>query len=148
MRYADLMQNRSGDYIFAWNKLLNFDGNSAPYLLMAVARIHSIFRKTKMQSQKSTYTENVLETETEMAVARKLIGFPWIIERVIDDLRPHLLCNYLYELACVFSHFYNTDKVIISDPIIQNRRLILCSRTLNILETGLDLLGLETLERM
>ena len=148
VRYADLMQNRSGDYIFAWNKLLNFDGNSAPYLLMAVARIHSIFRKTKMQSQKSTYTENVLETETEMALARKLIGFPWIIERVIDDLRPHLLCNYLYELACVFSHFYNTDKVIISDPIIQNRRLILCSRTLNILETGLDLLGLETLERM
>lgn len=147
VRYADLMQNRTGDYIFAWDKLLNFDGNSAPYLLMAVARIRSIFRK-KNALQQNDSSENILETEAEMALARKLIGFSWVIERATDDLRPHLLCTYLYELACTFSHFYNTDKVITDDLKVQNRRLMLCARVLNVLETGLDLLGLETLERM
>jgi len=148
VRYADLSQNRTGDYVFAWDKLLSFDGNTAPYLLYAVARIHSIFARLSEEQLADETTASPVETETEIALARKLIGFVSVLNLAIDDLRPHFLCTYLFELAGIFSSFYNADRVIVDELDVRARRLLLCRRTLLILETGLRLLGIEPLKRM
>jgi arginyl-tRNA synthetase len=146
VQYADLSQNRSSNYVFSWEKMLSFEGNSAPYLLMAVARVHSIFRKLGITPGDAA-TEAVasaLETPGELMLARKLTKFPDAIRLAGDTLRPHFLSLYLYELAGEFSSFYTADKVAVDDPAIRARRLLLCARTLLTLETGLHLLGHRT----
>jgi arginyl-tRNA synthetase len=150
VRYADLAQNRSSDYVFDWDKILSFEGNSAPYLLMAVTRIHSIFRKAGLDPSDCTATAGATPpaTDAELALARKLTGFAATLQLTTTQLRPHFLCTYLYELAGQFSSFYTADKVIVDDPSLRARRLLLCARTLLVLETGLHLLGLRTLKRM
>jgi len=150
VRYADLSQNRTQDYVFAWERLLAFEGNTAPYLLYAAARIHSIFRKAELEPHRKRDEEaaSAPETEQELSLARKLMVFPVVMDIAISDLRPHHLCTYLYELAGEFSSFYSANKVIVDDPAVKSRRLLLCSRTLHTLETGLRLLGIEPLKRM
>jgi arginyl-tRNA synthetase len=149
VQYADLSQNRSSNYVFSWDKMLALEGNTAPYLLYAVARIHSIFRKAGVSSRDfDASTVTTLETSTEIALARKLTKFPDAIRLASDTLRPHFLSLYLFELAGDYSTFNTADKVLVDDPAIRARRLLLCARTLLILETGLHLLGLRTLERM
>ncbi len=148
VKYADLSSNRTSDYVFSWDKLLNFEGNTAPYLLYAVARIHSIFRRAELNPGEGLEGASGIETDPERALARRLVGFGSVLESVLDDLRPHVLCTYLYDLAGDFSGFYNADKVMVDDSAVRARRLILCARTLLVLETGLHLLGLRTLERM
>ncbi|HTQ31723.1 MAG TPA: arginine--tRNA ligase [Opitutaceae bacterium] len=149
VQYADLSQNRSSDYVFSWDKMLGLDGNTAPYLLYAIARIYSIFRKAGLDPAALPLAgATPPETATELALARKLVKFPDSVRIAVDTLRPHFLCLYLYELAGEFSTFYNADKVIVDDPAVRARRLLLCARTLLILETGLHLLGLRTLQRM
>ena len=153
VQYADLSQNRSSNYVFSWDKMLALDGNTAPYLLYAVARIHSIFRKAGIDLSQSSAREfeataTVFETPTEIALARKLTKFPDAIRIATETLRPHYLCLYLFELAGDYSSFNNADKVLTDDPAIRARRLLLCARTLLLLETGLQLLGLRTLTRM
>ena len=146
LQYADLSQNRSSDYVFSWEKMISFDGNTAAYLLYTVARIHSIFRK--LAEPEDAVAMEGPEGPAETALARKLLRFPDSIRLSTETLRPHFLCLYLYELAGEFSTFYNADKVIGAEPAVRARRLLLCSRTLLVLETGLHLLGLRTLERM
>ncbi|HWZ93855.1 MAG TPA: arginine--tRNA ligase [Opitutaceae bacterium] len=150
VRYADLAQNRSSDYVFDWDKILSFEGNTAPYLLYAVTRIHSIFRKAGLDPSDRTATAGATppETDAEISLARKLTGFAATLQLTTTQLRPHFLCTYLYELAGQFSTFYTADKVIVDDPVLRARRLLLCARTLLVLETGLHLLGLRTLQRM
>lgn len=150
VRYVDLSQNRSTDYIFNWERMLAFEGNTAPYLLYAVARLHSIFRKAGEARDRFAHATGIaaLETESELALARKLTAFPAALDAALVDLRPHFLCAYLYELSGVFSSFYTNDKVNVEDEAIRHKRLFLCERTLTALETGLHLLGLETLEAM
>lgn len=148
VRYADLMQNRSSDYVFSWEKLLSMEGNTAPYMLYAIARIKSIFRKIDIPVNAELSSASLLETESEIALARKISSFPFALDQALTDLRPHHLCTYLFELAGAYSTFYNADKVNVEDPAIRDRRLLLCQRTLLILETGLDLLGIGTLEKM
>ena len=148
VRYADLSQDRTLDYVFSWDKLLALQGNTAPYLQYAVARIRSIFRKLKIEPGAGEENASVLVTESENVLARKLIYFPSVLEQTISELKPHHLCGYLYELATDFSSFYNADKVMVDESEIRSRRLLLCSRTLLILETGLGLLGIETLAKM
>ena len=148
LRYADLSQNRTNDYLFSWDKLLAFDGNTAPYLLYAVARMHSIFRKLKTSPDADFSTASELETEREIALARKLVALPAVFELTLSELRPHFLCTYLYELAGVFSTYYNADKVMVDDESVKARRLMLCSRTMRVLEAGLRVLGIEPLEKM
>jgi arginyl-tRNA synthetase len=148
VRYADLMQNRSTDYLFSWDKMLSMDGNTAPYMLYAIARIKSIFRKMEVAEDGELTEATIFETSTEIALARKLSGFPFILDQALIDLRPHHLCTYLYELAGAYSSFYSADKVNVEDPCVRDRRLILCQRTMLILETGLDLLGISSLEKM
>jgi arginyl-tRNA synthetase len=155
--YADLSQNRSSDYVFSWDKMLALEGNTAPYLLYAVARIRSIFRKAgalpdaagaATSAPGSPAPATALETPAEIALARKLVKFPDALRLATDTLRPHFLALYLYELAGDYSVFNNADKVLTDDPAVRARRLMLCSHTLLMLETGLHLLGLRTLQRM
>ena len=149
VQYADLAQNRSSNYVFSWDKMLALDGNTAPYLLYAVARVRSIFRKAELDPAQPPVTgATTPETAQELALARKLVQFADAIQLATAQLRPHFLCLYLFELAGAYSAFYAADKVIVDDPAVRARRLLLCHRTLVTLETGLHLLGLRTLERM
>ncbi|HSI07650.1 MAG TPA: arginine--tRNA ligase [Rariglobus sp.] len=150
VQYADLSQNRSSDYLFSWDKMISLEGNTAAYLLYAVARIRSIFRKLDATPGDAT-TEaaaNAIETPSELALARKLVKFSDAVALATSGMRPHFLGLYLYELAGEFSAFYAADKVAVEDPAVRARRLLLCARTLLVLETGLDLLGLRTVNRM
>lgn len=148
LQYADLCQNRSSDYLFSWDKMLSLEGNTAPYLLYAVARIHSILKKLPDQRNSAPLPQTLFETVQEKTLAQHLVLFPHIIQTSVDELRPHPLCTYLYELAGHFSTFYAIDKILIDNIETRQRRILLAKRTLLILETGLDLLGLKTLEKM
>lgn len=149
IKYADLSPNRTSDYVFSWEKLLSFEGNTAPYLLYAAARIQSIFRKLDPEDTRNLASRaSVFETEEEVALARKIMEFVGALQTTIETLRPHMLCNYLHELAGAFSGFYSANKVIVEDDGEKARRLILCERTLLALKVGLSMLGIETLERM
>ena len=149
VQYADLSQNRSSNYVFSWDKMLALEGNTAPYLLYAVARVHSIFRKASLDSTCPPIAgASAPETPQELALARKLAQFADGVSLATTQLRPHFLGLYLFELAGAYSAFYAADKVIVDEPAVRARRLLLCHRTLVTLETGLHLLGLRTLERM
>ena len=148
VKYADLSQNRTSDYTFSWEKMLSLEGNTAPYLLYAVVRIHSIFRKLSIRPGQGEENASSPESNEEKALARQLLLFPSALEQATTDLRPHFICTYLYELAGTFSTFYNANKVMVEDSRVRARRLLLCARTLTVLETGLKLLGIETLEKM
>ena len=149
IKYADLSPNRTSDYVFSWDKLLSFEGNTAPYLLYATARIQSIFRKLEgPQTEDLEKRASTLETDEEIALARKIVEFVGALQTTIETLRPHMLCLYLHELAGSFGTFYSANKVIVEEEGVQARRLILCSRTLLALKIGLSLLGIKTLERM
>ena len=149
IKYADLSTNRTSDYVFSWEKLLAFDGNTASYQLYAATRIQSIFRKVDPSDLENLELKaTVFETNEEIALARKIIEFVGAIQVTIETLRPHMLSTYLYELSGVFSTFISADKVIVDDPGKKARRLILCQRTLLALKAGLSLLGIKTLERM
>ena len=148
LKYADLASNRTQDYVFSWQRLLSFEGNTAPYLLYAVARINSIFRKAGLDPDRLPEGASPLETESEYALARALMGFPNALELTLADLRPHFLCTYLFELAGAYSQFYNTDRVMVEAADVRARRLTLCARARTVLQTGLRLLGIEPLQRM
>ncbi|PTY00315.1 arginine--tRNA ligase [Opitutus sp. ER46] len=150
VQYADLSQNRSSNYVFSWDKMLSLEGNTAPYLLYAIARIHSIFRKAGATpaAPETEAAATVFETPTELTLARKIAKFPDAVRLAGETLRPHYLSLYLFELAGDYSSFNNADKVLVDDPAVRARRLLLCARTLLILESGLGLLGLRTLTRM
>ncbi len=149
VQYADLSQNRSSDYIFAWDKMISLDGNTAAYLLYAVTRVSSIFRKAGLDAVQPPITGATAPVSTaEINLARKLVKFSDAVQLATNALRPHYLSTYLYELAGEFSTFYAADKVIVDDPAVRARRLLLCHRTRLVLTTGLHLLGLRTLERM
>lgn len=146
VKYVDLSSNRTSDYVFSWDKMLSFDGNTAAYLLYTIARIRSVLKKC--HERQETQLVSTLSTDSERALARKLTYFPIVLAQAISDLRPHYLCTYLFELTCEYSVFYNNDRIIGVDSDVMSRRVMLTGRTLMILEIGMRLLGLETLERM
>ena len=149
LKYADLSSNRTQDYVFDWDRMLSFDGNTAPYLLYVIARINSIFKKADLKLSDSSLKDYFeVESTHEIQLARKLIQFPITLNQTLSDLRPHFLSTYLFDLAGTFNTFYNNDKVIDSDASIQQRRLSLCHRTHTVLSLGLDLLGIKHVERM
>lgn len=150
VQYADLAQNRSSDYTFSWEKMISLEGNTAAYLLYAISRVRSIFRRLDARPGDPALeaAASPLKTAAELGLARKLVQFADAQAQAVAALRPHVLCLYLYELAGDFSAFYTADKVAVDDPAVRARRLRLCARTLLVLETGLHLLGLRTLQRM
>ena len=147
LKYADLSCNRSQNYVFNWDKMLKFEGNTAPYLLYVIARINSVFRNANI-SDLDFKKCSIMESKFEVEIIKKLMGFPQAIELTISDLRPHYLCNYLYELSCSFNTFYNNEKILCENKEDQIRRLIISHNTHQILSIGLDLLGIETVDQM
>ena len=146
VKYADLLPNRQSDYIFSWDKMLALQGNTAPYLLYAYARIKSIFRKGEVQSAKG---EVKLVAPEELALAKHLINFGITLEAVADEYRPNYLCNYLFELAVHFSRFFENCPVLkAEDAATRDSRLALCDLTARVLKQGLETLGIETVEQM
>jgi arginyl-tRNA synthetase len=148
VKYADLLPNRQTDYVFSWEKLLALNGNTAPYLQYAYARIRSIFRKGEVESHGQAVGAVHLKAPQEVALARHLVNFSLALEGVAADYRPNLLCNYLHELAGHFTGFYENCPVLRSEPGVRASRLVLCDLTGRVLKQGLDVLGIETLEQM
>lgn len=149
VKYADLLPNRQSDYIFSWDKLLALNGNTAPYLQYAYARIRSIFRKGGLEGAATGDSTSLsLDEPQEIALAKHLLNFGLVLEAVGQDYRPNFLCNYLYELAGHFTAFYENCPVLKSEAQVRQSRLLLCNLTAKVLRQGLETLGIETLEQM
>ncbi|MGH7952150.1 MAG: arginine--tRNA ligase, partial [Limisphaerales bacterium] len=158
VKYADLLPNRQSDYIFSWDKMLALNGNTAPYLQYAYARIKSIFRKSESFSFSSSSSSSknrsddekkiVLSAPEEIALAKHLLNFGLTLEAVAEEYRPNFLCNYLFDLAGKFTAFYENCPVLKADDATRDSRLALCDLTARVLKLGLETLGIETVEQM
>ncbi|HSX03833.1 MAG TPA: arginine--tRNA ligase, partial [Rhabdochlamydiaceae bacterium] len=147
LKYADLSTSRIKDYVFSYERMLRFEGNTAPFLLYAYVRIQGIKRKVGKDVNALIKTAKVvLEHQTEISLALHVRRFGEVLEKVADDLLPHQLCEYLYELAEKFHAFFRDCRVEGSEH--EESRLLLCEVTGRILKKGLEILGLKTLERM
>ncbi|RPG20548.1 MAG: arginine--tRNA ligase [Gammaproteobacteria bacterium TMED57] len=147
VKYADLSKNRTSDYVFDWDQMLSFDGNTAPYLLYAYSRTRSIF--TRGEVDLSALPERVVtENEAERRLAVAIAGYQDLLEQVAQEGYPHQLCAYLYELAGRFTQFYEQCPILTSDDATKTRRLTLTKQTGDVLANGLTLLGIRVAERM
>ncbi len=148
VKYADLLSNRQSDYVFSWDKMLSFQGNTAPYLQYSYVRIRSIFRKAAEAGIAHVAGPITFTEPAEIALAKKLTLFGEVVPTILDDHRPNLLCNYLFELAGTFHSFFEACPVLkVQDPV-RNDRLTLCDATARVLQQGLGLLGIGVPERM
>jgi len=155
VKYADLLPNRQSDYVFSWDKMLSLQGNTAPYLLYAYARVKSIFRKggegtsnIEHRSASARAMNIELNAPEELALAKHLLNFGLTLEAVAEEYRPNFLCNYLYDLAGHFARFYEACPVLKAEGNERVTRLTLCDVTARVLKQGLDVLGIEVLEQM
>jgi arginyl-tRNA synthetase len=148
IKYADLSKNRTSDYVFDWNQMLAFEGNTAPYLQYAYTRIRSIFRRAEVAPATFGGATPVIEAPSEHQLAVQLLRFQETVDQVAEDGFPHQLCAYLYDLATAFMRFYESCPILNAEPGERDSRLALCARTAATLHDGLDLLGIETVERM
>jgi len=146
VKYADLSQYRMSDYVFSWDKMLALQGNTAPYLQNAYVRIRSIFRKAGEATPK--IEKFVLNETAERTLAKRLCQFAEIVPQVLNDFRPNILANYLFELANSFHAFYEACPVLKSDEPVRSSRLALCELAGRVLQGGLDLLGIKVPEKM
>ena len=161
VKYADLSQYRTTDYIFSWDRMLSLHGNTAPYLQNAYVRIRSIFRKAGEHTvagiadagpgsptPATTTTALTLKDPAELDLAKRLCQFGEIVPQVLNGFRPNILANYLFELANSFHAFYEACPVLKSEEPARGSRLALCDLTGRVLQRGLDLLGIKVPERM
>ncbi|MBP6707280.1 MAG: arginine--tRNA ligase, partial [Achromobacter sp.] len=148
VKYADLSKHRTSDYSFNFELMLSFEGNTAPYLLYAYTRVASIFRKLG-KDVSEIGGKIALVADQEQALGAKLAQFNELLASVAEKGTPHLLCSYLYDLAGLFSSFYENCPILAAeDQATQQSRLRLAALTGRTLKQGLELLGLDTLERM
>lgn len=149
IKYADLSKTRTNDYVFNWDAMLSFEGNTAPYLQYAYTRIRSIFRRAGV-SPEAVSSRVILDEPREKALAMKLLQFDDVLEQVAADAYPHVLCNYLYDLASAFMTFYEHCPILREgvDGQTRNSRLHLARVAEETLARGLGLLGIEVMERM
>jgi len=151
VKFADLSKNRTSDYIFNWKTMLSFEGATAPYLQYAYSRIQSIFSKVEGDNGATynTATLQIIEPQ-EKALALKLLQFEDVINAVVSECTPNLLCNYLYELSSLYMSFYEACPILkegITNEV-QQSRLLLCQHISKTLKQGLDILGIDVMERM
>jgi arginyl-tRNA synthetase len=146
VKYADLSTDRVRDYVFDWDRMLAFDGDTGPYLQYAHARIRSIFRRAEVDPPAGVAPMVVEPAERELA--KVLLRFPTAVTEVADTASPHRLCAYLHDLASAFTAFYEACPVIRSEEQVRESRLALCDLTARTLATGLDLLGIDAPDRM
>ena len=156
VKYADLSTERTKDYVFDWEKMLSFEGNTAPYLQYAYARISSIFRKWGGDRESlTTNFESLMESELstlrgeEILLSRRLVEFPSILDDSVSTFSPHKLCKHLHSIASSFASFYENCAILKEDnEIISQRRLALCEVTSRELKLGLEMMGINVPERM
>lgn len=147
VKYADLSKNRASDYIFSFEQMLSFEGNTAPYLLYAYTRVAGIFKRAAEIDLSDA--KMVLEHDKEKELGNKLAQFGEVLARMVAKGQPHAMCGYLFELAGAFSSFYEACPVLAAETEEQKKsRLLIAQLTAKTLKQGLDLLGIETLERM
>ncbi|MCT8580789.1 arginine--tRNA ligase [Glaesserella parasuis] len=147
VKYSDLSKNRTTDYVFDWDNMLSFEGNTAPYMQYAYTRVRSIFSRAGIDP--NSLTGNIVLTdEKERNLVIKLLQFEEAVTVVAKDGTPHVLCQYLYELAGIFSSFYEAYPILNAEESIKQSRLKLAHLTAKILKQGLDLLGIKTVEKM
>jgi arginyl-tRNA synthetase len=149
VKFADLSKNRTSDYIFNWKTMLSFEGATAPYLQYAYSRIQSIFSKAKIEQVNFSADITIIEPQ-EKALALKLLQLEEVLDAVIGESMPNLLCNYLYELASLYMSFYEACPILkegINQDVKQSR-LALCLSISKTLKQGLDILGIDVMERM
>ena len=147
VKFADLSKNRTSDYIFSWKTMLSFEGATAPYLQYAYSRIQSIFSK----AEGTLFSEKIQIIEPqEKALALKLLQLEDVIDAVISECTPNLLCNYLYELASLYMSFYEACPILKEgiNEEVKASRLALCQLISATLKQGLDILGIEVMDRM
>jgi len=147
VKYADLANDRIKDYVFEWSRMLAFDGNTAPYLMYAHARIRSILRKGGIASDEVSSLPRV-QTSEERTLALALLPFGSTIERTADTLQPHRLCGYLYDVATAFTGFYEKCPVLKAEGRTRDARLALSLLAARVLARGLDALGIAAPEQM
>ncbi|MEB3283154.1 MAG: arginine--tRNA ligase [Lyngbya sp.] len=149
VKYADLSQNRTSNYVFSFDKMLSLQGNTAPYLLYAYVRIQGIRRKGEIDfKQVGTEAKIQLIEEAELTLAKYLLQLNEVIETVEKELLPNRLCQYLFELSQKFNQFYDQCPVLKAEDAQRISRLALCDLTARTLKLGLSLLGISVLERM
>jgi arginyl-tRNA synthetase len=150
VKYADLANDRIRDYVFHWDRMLAFDGNTAPYLMYAHARICSLLRKAGAAGQADATDAAALQIEApaERALALELLEFPGTIAAVGESLQPHRLCQRLFQIATAFTRFYDACPVLNAAPPVRASRLVLSALTARVLASGLDVLGIGAPEQM
>ncbi len=148
IKYADLSKNRIGDYVFNLDQMLAFEGNTAPYLLYAYVRIQSLFSKHGLAMQSHGTQEITLDSTVERALALHLLRFADMLLQTAKENFPHYICNYLYELAVMFMHFYETCPIMHGDAAIRDSRLGLAALVAQVLATGFSLLGIVITDSM
>ncbi|AHG77041.1 arginine--tRNA ligase [Mannheimia varigena] len=147
VKYSDLSKNRTTDYVFDWDNMLTFEGNTAPYMQYAYTRIRSIFARAGIDESALSGLIQLHEPK-ERSLAVKLLQFEEALNGVAKDGMPHILCQYLYELAGEFSSFYEACPILNAEENVKNSRLRLAALTAKTLKQGLDLLGIKTVEKM
>ena len=151
IKYADLSQNRLSDYVFDWQKMLAMNGNTATYLQYAYARIQSIFRKGEIDPRtlRQQPPEIVLNHPAERGLGVRILRLPEVLELAAAELKPNILTDYLFDLANAFSTFFEECPVLKAEsPARRDSRLAICDLTAQTLKFGLDLLGIEVVDRM
>ncbi|NMG57400.1 arginine--tRNA ligase [Geitlerinema sp. P-1104] len=148
VKYADLSQNRTSNYVFSYDKMLSLQGNTAPYLLYAYVRVQGISRKGEIDFESLTDSPLTLSEETELALAKHLLSLSEILDEVAQELLPNRLCQYLFELSQKFNQFYDQCPVLQVEEPLRTSRLVLCDLSARTLKLGLSLLGITVLERM
>ncbi|ASQ18513.1 arginine--tRNA ligase [Enterobacter cloacae] len=149
VKYADLSKNRTTDYIFDWDNMLTFEGNTAPYMQYAYTRVLSVFRKANIDESVLANATVTITEDREAQLAARLLQFEETLSVVARDGTPHVMCAYLYDLAGLFSGFYEHCPILSAEnESVRNSRLKLAQLTAKTLKLGLDTLGIETVERM
>jgi arginyl-tRNA synthetase len=146
VKYADLSQNRTTNYIFSWPKMLAMNGNTAPYMQYAYVRVQSIFRKAG--EARADIAKVSLEHAAELDLAKHILRFPETLHAVVEDDKPNWLTGYLYDLTGKFSAFYENCPVLQSEEPTRSSRLLLCRLTADVIKRGLNLSGIEVIEQM
>jgi len=149
VKYADLSKNRTTDYVFDWDNMLAFEGNTAPYMQYAYTRVLSVFRKADIDESVLAQAQVTISEDREAQLAARLLQFEETLAVVARDGTPHVMCAYLYDLAGLFSGFYEHCPILSAESeSVRNSRLKLAQLTAKTLKLGLDTLGIETVERM
>ena len=148
VKYSDLKSDRTKDYIFDWDKMLSFEGETGPYIQYAHARINSILNKERHSQGGTEVTSFELSSEHEMKLAREVLKYPEAVDHALADLAPSRICKHLHKMSQAFGSFYENCPVLTENKEIRDQRIELCRITGRILEHGLNLLGMDAPSRM